>query len=181
MWYVNIIKKMQLDVGNEPYLSQQWCLDHLMTWFLLECSYPDSEPVWGPCGFYVGWPMEPTPIPPWAFRGICVGLHQGFKWGPRGLAHGGPRGPSNSHVNPTWDYHGLAHAYCGWDGPAVAHFGPSKSHVNPIWYSGGPSESYVNPTWDYHGLAHAYCGWDGPAVAHRGSSKSRCAHGQIPW
>ena len=25
---------------------------------------PDSEPVWGPCGIYVGWPMEPTPIPP---------------------------------------------------------------------------------------------------------------------
>ena len=31
-------KKMQLDVGNESYLSQQWCPDHLLTRFLLECS-----------------------------------------------------------------------------------------------------------------------------------------------
>ncbi len=31
-------KKMQLDVGDEPYLSQQWCLDHLLTWLFLECS-----------------------------------------------------------------------------------------------------------------------------------------------
>ncbi len=29
---------MQLDVDNEPYLSKQWCLDHLLTWFFLECS-----------------------------------------------------------------------------------------------------------------------------------------------
>ncbi len=32
-------KKMQLDVGNEPYLSQQRCLDHLLTWFFFECSH----------------------------------------------------------------------------------------------------------------------------------------------
>ena len=33
-------RKMQLDVGNEPYLSQQLCLDHLLikSWFFLECS-----------------------------------------------------------------------------------------------------------------------------------------------
>ncbi len=31
-------RKMQLDVGNEPYLSKQRCLDHLLTWFFLECS-----------------------------------------------------------------------------------------------------------------------------------------------
>ncbi len=29
---------MQLDVGNEPYLSQQWCLNHFLTCFFLECS-----------------------------------------------------------------------------------------------------------------------------------------------
>ncbi len=36
--YLNIREKMQLDVGNEPYLSQQWCLAHVLTWFFLECS-----------------------------------------------------------------------------------------------------------------------------------------------
>ena len=29
---------MQLEIGNESYLSQQRCLDHLLIWFYLECS-----------------------------------------------------------------------------------------------------------------------------------------------
>ncbi len=44
---------MQLDVGNESYLSQQGCLDHLLTWLFLREGYPPVSSIWIPwvyCG-----------------------------------------------------------------------------------------------------------------------------------
>ncbi len=99
-------------------------------------SNPTVGLTWDLCGvapgIYVGptwaspwWPTWPVQIPRKS--------HVGLSWaGPcqlrMGWASSSPQWPIKiPREYLTWDYHGLAHANCGWDGPANPVIGPVRA------------------------------------------------------
>ena len=79
--------------------------------------YPDSEPVWSPCGIQMGKPTLPIPSPVWDSNGIWMGLQlesHCLTW-----PWASPNGP---HVWFDWACPCPGKSHC-------AHSCPGKSHV----------------------------------------------------
>ncbi len=91
--------------------------------------YPDSKPVWGPCGIRTGKPTLPIP----SRCGLRMGFEWAYNWNQSGVHLDSPRAKKGqARMGPMRALTGLAHAHAIPTMPTLAH---------------------ANPAWDWTGLA----------------------------